>query len=311
MNKRNLRLAFAGTPRLAATVLKALLKQERHTVTDVFTQPDRPAGRGRKLVKSEVKLLAEDYGLPEHQPCRPEQIDPDYLLRDLDLLVVVAYGMILSAELLNRPKLGCINIHTSLLPRWRGAAPIQRAIQAGDTETGISIMQMDAGLDTGPIYLQRHCPIQPDDTSGSLHDRLAMMGSLCLLEVLDKMASNQHDPIPQDDKLATYAKKISKDEAVIDWSLDAVTLDRMVRAYNPSPVAHTELNGVKMRIWRSQPQNKTTGSPAGTVLTCSKSGIDVATGNGQLRILELQLPGKRVMTSGEFLNGRPDFLKSS
>jgi len=311
VNKRNLRLAFAGTPRLAAIVLKTLLEQEHHTVTDVFTQPDRPAGRGRRLVKSEVKLLAEDYGLPEHQPCRPEHIDPDYLLSDLDLLVVVAYGMILPAELLNRPKLGCINIHTSLLPRWRGAAPIQRAIQAGDTETGISIMQMDAGLDTGPIYLQRHCPIQPDDTSGSLHDRLAMMGSLCLLEVLDEMASNQHDPIPQDDKLATYAKKISKDEAVIDWSLDAVTLDRMVRAYNPSPVAHTKLNGMKMRIWRSQPQNKTTGSPAGTVLTCSKSGIDVATGNGQLRILELQLPGKRVMTSGEFLNGRPDFLKST
>ena len=311
MNKRNLRLAFAGTPRLAATVLKALLEKECHTVTDVFTQPDRPAGRGRKLLKSEVKLLAEEYELPEHQPCRPEQIDPDYLLKDLDLLVVVAYGMLLPAELLDRPKLGCINIHTSLLPRWRGAAPIQRAIQAGDTETGISIMQMDAGLDTGPIYLQRRCPIQPDDTSGSLHDRLAQMGSQCLLEVLDKMASNQHNSIPQDDKLATYAKKISKDEAVIDWSLGAVTLDRMIRAFNPSPVAHTELNGVKMRIWRSQPQNKISGSPAGTVLACSKSGIDVATGNGQLRILELQLPGKRVVTAGEFLNGRPDFLKSS
>jgi methionyl-tRNA formyltransferase len=302
-------LAFAGTPGLAATVLKALLEQEHHTVTDVFTQPDRPAGRGRKLVKSEVKLLAEDFELPIHQPCHPEQIDPDSLLSDLDLMVVVAYGMLLPAELLSRPKLGCINIHTSLLPRWRGAAPIQRAIQAGDTETGISIMQMEAGLDTGPIYLQRRCPIQPDDTSGSLHDRLAQMGSQCLLEVLDKMASNQHDSIPQDDKLATYAKKISKDEAVIDWSLNAVTLDRMVRAYNPSPVAFTELNGVKMRIWRSQPQNKISESPAGTVLACSKSGIDVATGNGQLRIHELQVPGKRVVTAGEFLNGRPDFLK--
>jgi methionyl-tRNA formyltransferase len=229
----------------------------------------------------------------------------------LDLLVVVAYGMLLPAAVLDRPKLGCINVHTSLLPRWRGAAPIQRTIQAGDTGSGISIMQIEAGLDTGPIFLQRRCPVRPDDTSGSLHDRLAHMGSQCLLDVLDQMASNQHKAIPQNNELATYAKKITKEEAMIDWSLDAVSLDRMVRAFNPVPVAHTELNNVRMRIWRTQILDEKTELPAGTVVTCSKSGIDVATGKGQLRILELQLPGKRVVTAGEFLNGSPNFQSSS
>ncbi|OGT35625.1 MAG: methionyl-tRNA formyltransferase [Gammaproteobacteria bacterium RBG_16_51_14] len=310
MNKRNLRLAFAGTPDLAAVVLKTLLEAKRQAVTDIFTRPDRPAGRGRRLVRSNVKILAENYQIPLHQPSGPEQIDPENLLSHLDLLVVAAYGMLLPPGLLVRPRLGCINIHTSLLPRWRGAAPIQRAILAGDTETGISIMQMDAGLDTGPVYLQRSCPIQADDTSGSLHNRLAQMGSQCLLEVLDQMACDCHRAIPQNNDLATYARKITKGEAMIDWSLDAATLERMVRAFNPAPVAHTELNGVCMRIWRSQSLDKITGLPPGRVAGCARTGIDVATGSGLLRILELQLPGKRVMSAGEFLNGRPDFQSS-
>ena len=301
-------MAFAGTPELAAVVLKKLLEDKRHTVTDIFTQPDRAAGRGRKLAKSEVKILAENNHIPVHQPSGPGQIDPENLLSHLDLLVVVAFGMLLPAALLARPRLGCINVHTSLLPRWRGAAPIQRAILAGDAETGISIMQIDAGLDTGPVYLQRTCPILPEDTSGTLHDRLAQIGAQCLLEVLEQMACGNQRAIPQNNELASHAGKIKKEEALIDWSLDAVTLERMVRAFNPAPVAYTELNGIEMRIWRTQILEKNHCSPAGSIVACGKHGIDIATGKGGLlRILELQLPGKRVMSAGEFLNGRPGF----
>ncbi|MBI4005139.1 MAG: methionyl-tRNA formyltransferase [Gammaproteobacteria bacterium] len=308
MSKPNLRLAFAGTPELAATTLEALLERSRHTVTRVYTQPDRHAGRGRRLATSMVKQLALKHDLEIFQPETTAEIDPENDLSKVDVLIVVAYGMLLPEKILNRPTYGCINVHTSLLPRWRGAAPIQRAIQWGDTETGITIMQIDAGLDTGPILAQVKCSIRPDDTAGSLHNRLATLGGACLLETLDKMTTYDIKPVPQDNSLATYARKISKAEADLDWSLSAIELERTIRAFNPSPVTHTKLNGFKLRIWQAKIVDKSTDDPPGTVIACHKSGIDVATGKGILRLLKIQPPGKRILNSTEFLNGRPDFV---
>ncbi|MBM2829413.1 MAG: Methionyl-tRNA formyltransferase [Gammaproteobacteria bacterium] len=308
MIKPNLRLAFAGTPELAATALEALIKRSPHIVTTVYTQPDRHAGRGQKLALSAVKQLALKHGLSILQPPSPAEIDPDTQLARVDVLVVVAYGVLLPEKLLNRPRYGCINIHTSLLPRWRGAAPIQRAIQAGDSETGITIMQIDTGLDTGPILAQVKCPIAAEDTSGSLHDKLAALGATCLLETLDNIAANNINPVPQDNSMATYARKITKAEARVDWSLPAIELERTVRAFNPSPVAYTELNGLKLRIWQARIIDQSAHDSPGAVIACHRSGIDVATGKGILRLLKVQPPGKRILSIAEFLNGRPDFV---
>jgi methionyl-tRNA formyltransferase len=225
----------------------------------------------------------------------------------VDLLIVAAYGMLLPETIIDAPTYGCINVHTSLLPRWRGAAPIQRAIQAGDRETGITIMQMDSGLDTGPILLQKKCPISATDTSGNLHDRLASLGSVCLLEVLDKMISGNLDPVDQDESQACYAEKITKSEAMIDWTESATNIDCAIRAFNPAPICHTELQGLALRIWQAEVLDIESTSPAGEIIHSGKAGIDIATGQGVLRVLQLQPQGKRAMTVADFLNGNPTF----
>ena len=309
MTKSHLRLGFAGTPTLAATVLESLLNHN-YQVEIVYTQPDRQAGRGRKLQYSPVKNIALHHKLNVMQPETPDAIDPDNHLSELDLLVVVAYGLLLPATILGRPRLGCINIHTSLLPRWRGAAPIQRAIEAGDRETGVSIMQMDDGLDTGPVLAQMRCPINDDETSGSLHEKLAVLGAKCLIETLEKIAAGQITPTSQDSTHATYANKISKAEARLDWTKPAILLERQVRAFNPAPVAYTEINNLQFRIWEALCINKSFNANPGAILACNKSGVDIATGDGIIRLLKIQPAGKRIMTIQEFLNGRPDFFSN-
>ena len=225
--------------------------------------------------------------------------------------MVVAYGLLLPAAALNRPRLGCINVHTSLLPRWRGAAPIQRAIEAGDTETGITIMQMDQGLDTGPVLAQAHCPILPGETSGTLHDKLAALGAAALSETLGKLATSSVTPVPQDHQLATYAAKITKTEARLDWNRPAIALERQIRAFNPAPVAYAEFHGELIRIWKAQviePGHVVEQIP-GTILDYGRSGVDIATSEGVLRLLEIQPPGKRRMPVADFLSGRPDYFR--
>ena len=307
LRQKELRIAFAGTPELAATILRSLLETSKHQITMVLTQPDRPSGRGRKLTASAVKMLALENGLAVLQPSASELLALKDRIEELDLMIVAAYGMLLPESILNAPTQGCINVHTSLLPRWRGAAPIQRAIQAGDKETGITIMQMDSGLDTGPILLQKKCPINPSDTSGNLHDRLASLGSECLLEVLEKLIAGDLDPVKQDESQACYAKKITKAEARIDWTESATKIDCAIRAYNPAPICHTELQGQILRIWQSEVLESESTFPAGEVIQSGKAGIDITTGHGVLRILQLQPQGKRAMSVADFLNGNPDF----
>jgi methionyl-tRNA formyltransferase len=300
-----LKIIFAGTPEFAATALSALLTT-RHQVVAVYTQPDRPAGRGRKLQPSPVKQLALEHGIEVRQPAKLKEAADQAALRELDadLMVVVAYGLLLPQAVLDAPRLGCINIHASLLPRWRGAAPIQRAILAGDEESGVTIMQMEAGLDTGPMLHILPTPILRDDTGGSLHDRLAELGARALLESLSAIAEGSLIPRPQDDALATYAKKLDKGEARIDWRQTAAEIDRQVRAFNPWPVAQCDINGQVMRIWQARPVEGELPptAQAGQVVGAGKAGIDVATGSGILRILELQLPGKRALSAADFLN---------
>jgi len=310
VNKVGLRLAFAGTPELAAIVLNDLLRHGTHSISFVITRPDKPAGRGRKRVQSPVKSMAEQRGLPVLQPQNPSDLDPDKALVQMDVLVVVAYGMILPQEILGRPRLGCINVHTSLLPRWRGAAPMQRAIQAGDSKTGVTIMQLAAGLDTGDILLQQECAISPGETAGTLHDKLANLGGACLLEALQHLERQTITPRKQNQHLVTYANKISKREASINWDMTAMELERLIRAFNPAPVAHTVIQGVAMRVWEADvlPQSAQVLNP-GTIIEIDVNGIIVATGEGMLRIKRLQLPGKKVITAKEFLNGHPDLLR--
>ncbi len=300
-----LKIIFAGTPEFAATALAALLTTS-HRVVAVYTQPDRPAGRGRKLQPSPVKLLALEHGIEVRQPARLKDPADQAALAELeaDLMVVVAYGLLLPQAVLDAPRLGCINIHASLLPRWRGAAPIQRAILAGDEESGVTIMQMEAGLDTGPMLHILKTPILLDDTGGSLHDRLAELGARALLESLAGIADGSLPPRKQDDSLATYAGKLDKGEAMIDWTRPASELDRQVRAFNPWPVAQCDFEGQVMRLWQTLPieADAPAGVSPGSVVEAGKSGIDVATGRGVLRILQLQMPGKRAMSAADFLN---------
>ena len=301
-----LSVAFAGTPEFAAQALDAILKAG-YAVPLVLTQPDRPAGRGMKLSPSAVKQLALAHGIEVDQPEKLRTDAQRARLADCapDVLVVAAYGLILPKAVLELPRLGCINIHASLLPRWRGAAPIQRAIQAGDRQTGVTIMRMDAGLDTGPMLLVKTCPISDRDTAASVHDRLAVLGAEALLEALPGVADGSLAAQPQDESGACYAQKLDKAEALIDWTRPAIEIDRLVRAFIPWPVAQTELDGKPLRIWRCSVQPGIGGAAQpGCVVAADQRGIDVVTGNAVLRIHELQPPGKRVMSAAEFLNAR-------
>ncbi|SIT69754.1 methionyl-tRNA formyltransferase [Ectothiorhodosinus mongolicus] len=302
-----MRVVFAGTPEFAVPALQALIDADNRVVA-VYTQPDRPAGRGRKLQASPVKQTALRAGIPVEQP--PHFKDPEALARlaeyQPDLMVVAAYGLLLPQTLLDIPRFGCINIHASLLPRWRGAAPIQRALLAGDAQTGISLMQMEAGLDTGPVLRTQACAIEASDTAQSLHDRLAAIGADVLLQGIEDLQQGRFQAKPQDEALATYAKKLTKAEAEIDWTESAIQLDRRVRAYNPWPVAYTTCQGHTVRLWESAVQDQSAASPVspGLVLAESAQGIDVATGASILRIMRLQWAGSKALSAAEFLAGR-------
>ena len=307
---KKLKLIFAGTPDFAARHLAALLSSD-HEVVAVYTQPDKPAGRGQKLTASSVKELALTHNLPVYQPAslRKEEAQAELAALGADLMVVVAYGLILPKAVLDTPPLGCINVHGSLLPRWRGAAPIQRAIWAGDDETGVTIMQMDVGLDTGAMIRKVNCPIAADDTSASLYDKLAELGPLALVDTINAMAAGETAADAQDDALANYAEKLSKEEARIDWSMDAVTIERCIRAFNPWPISWFEVADQTIKVWQAKVIASEHGQQPGTLLNADKQGIDIATGQGILRLLTLQPPGKKAMSVADLLNSRRDWFE--
>lgn len=298
-----LKVIFAGTPEFAASSLAALLGSE-HEVLAVYTQPDRPAGRGRKLTASPVKALALENNLPVLQPLslRDEAAQQELAALNADVMIVVAYGLILPEPVLAAPRLGCVNVHASLLPRWRGAAPIQRAILAGDAETGVTIMQMDKGLDTGDMLHIVRCPIESTDTAEILHDRLAELGSKALLDALTEIAQGTAQPKKQDDAQSNYAEKLQKAEAQIDWTQSAEQLSRTVRAFNPWPVAFTKFDEKNLRIWLAEAVQAEVQDAPGTVVAESRDGIDVATGDGILRVTQLQMPGGKSLSAEQFLN---------
>lgn len=308
MNK--LKLIFAGTPDFAARHLAALLSSD-HEVVAVYTQPDKPAGRGQKLTASPVKELALAHALPVYQPAslRNEEAQVELAALGADLMVVVAYGLILPKAVLDTPRLGCLNVHGSLLPRWRGAAPIQRAIWAGDAETGVTIMQMDVGLDTGAMIRKVSCTIASDETSASLYDKLAELGPQALVDTLNAIAAGDTTAEAQDDALANYAQKLSKEEARIDWSMEAVAIERCIRAFNPWPISWFEVAEQTIKVWQATVIDSDHGQPVGTLLKADKQGIDVATGKGVLRLLTLQPPGKKAMSVPDLLNSRRDWFE--
>ena len=302
-----MRVVFAGTPEFAATVLRALLGS-RHEVAAVYTQPDRPAGRGRRLRASPVKALAEAQGIGVVQPATLGTKEAQTALRTLapDVIAVAAYGLMLPEEVLAVPSGGCINVHPSLLPRWRGAAPIQRAILAGDTRTGVSIVLMDAGLDTGDVLARTEIPIHPADTAGSLHDRLAALGARLLVRTLDRLLQAKAGAEPQHAPDAVHAARIEKHDARLDWQRSAAALDRVVRALNPAPVAFTTLAARRgrrrLKVWRARPVAGEAGEPPGRIMRASRAQIEVATGDGRLALLEVQREGGRCMPVDEYAN---------
>ena len=301
-----LRILFAGTPEFAVPPLRQLIDRECPPVA-VLTQPDRPAGRGRRILASPVKQLAIEAGIPVHQPSTLKSGQVREILEGLaaDLMIVVAYGLILPAEILQVPRFGCWNIHASLLPRWRGAAPIQRAIEHGDRESGICIMQMDEGLDTGPVIHRVRTPLDERETGGSLHDRLAELGASALLECLKTLAAKGRiEAEPQLVGGASYARKLNKSEAEIDWGEPAEVLERRIRAFNPWPVAWCMIGDERTRIWKSRVVNEQHESEPGRVLVSGRNGIDIATGQKILRLLELQRPGKSRVSVADYLNAR-------
>ena len=297
-----MKIIFAGTPEFAASALGALLKE--HQIVAVLTQPDRPSGRGMQLTASPVKQLAMKHGLPVLQPTtlKAEEAQQTLAAIDADVMVVAAYGLILPKAVLQRPRLGCLNIHASLLPRWRGAAPIQRAILAGDTETGITIMQMDEGLDTGGMLLKKQCAITVEETAGTLHDKLAELGAQAIVEALRKLEFGDLHPEPQEPLLATYAAKLLKSEAQLDWNQSASQLERAVRGYFPFPVAYTFLRETPIKILRARLVEGRTDT-AGTIIEVTKSHILVACGNGCLALETLQKPGGKALPAAQFVQG--------
>lgn len=305
---RPLRIVFAGTPDFAAHYLEVLLENTADQIVAVYTQPDRPAGRGKKLQASPVKKHAEQHQIPVYQPVSLKDPDAQKDLQALnpDLMIVVAYGLLLPQAVLDIPTQGCINVHASLLPRWRGAAPIQRAIEAGDKKSGITVMQMDAGLDTGDMLAISECDISAMDTGGSLHDKLLICGESALIDVLNQIRGDRLDPQPQDDRQSTYAPKISKQEAAIHWLETADLIERKIRAFYPFPIAHTEIEQQRVRIHQafvvaemSAPKELLPGQ----IIQSTSQGIDVATGQGVVRIKQLQMPGKKAMSVDDVLRG--------
>ncbi|MEZ9041277.1 MULTISPECIES: methionyl-tRNA formyltransferase [unclassified Vibrio] len=307
---QSLRIVFAGTPDFAARHLAALLSSE-HEVVAVYTQPDRPAGRGKKLTASPVKNIALENNIPVYQPENFKSDEAKQELAELnaDIMVVVAYGLLLPQVVLDTPRLGCINVHGSILPRWRGAAPIQRSIWAGDKETGVTIMQMDIGLDTGDMLSIATLPIEATDTSASMYEKLACLGPDALVECLADIASGKAVAEKQDDELANYAKKLSKEEARINWSDEAAHIERCVRAFNPWPMSHFEAAENSIKVWQSRVAEQTSDKPAGTILQADKTGIYVATGQGVLVLEQLQVPGKKAMSVQDILNSRASWFE--
>lgn len=304
-----LRIIFAGTPDFAAKHLAALL-ETNHQIVGVLTRHDKPAGRGKKLTPSPVKVLAEKHQLPVFQPVSLRDAENQQWIkeRNADLMIVVAYGLILPQAVLDIPRLGCLNVHGSLLPRWRGAAPIQRSIWAGDAETGVTIMQMDAGLDTGDMLYKAICPITLHDTSATLYEKLAITGPQALIHTVDMLSLGQCVPEKQDDSLANYAEKLSKEEARIDWQQDASHIERCIRAFNPWPMSHFTVEEQLIKVWQAEVISGTHNKQPGTIISADKKGISIATGNGILNITQLQPPGKKAMSAQDILNSRREWF---
>jgi methionyl-tRNA formyltransferase len=311
---QSLRIVFAGTPDFAARHLAALLSSE-HNVIAVYTQPDRPAGRGKKLTASPVKNIALEHDIPVFQPENFKSEESKKELADLDaeIMVVVAYGLLLPQAVLDTPKLGCINVHGSVLPRWRGAAPIQRSIWAGDAETGVTIMQMDIGLDTGDMLKIETLPIESKDTSATMYEKLAELGPNALIDCLSDIASEKTIPVKQDDSLANYAKKLSKEESRIDWTLDASYIERCVRAFNPWPMSYFIIGDSEsldnIKVWSSRVEKSDSKQVAGTILKADKTGIYIATGADVLVLEKIQIPGKKAMPVQDVLNSRGSWFE--
>lgn len=300
-----MKIIFAGTPPFSVPALQALTAAG-HEIALVLTQPDRPAGRGMKTTVGAVKLLAQQRKFPLLQPYSLKQAEFHAQLAAIgaDIMVVAAYGLILPSAVLNIPRLGCLNIHASLLPRWRGAAPIQRAILAGDRETGITIMQMDQGLDTGAILLQRSIAIVRDDTAQTLHDKLALLGAPCIVEALARLQQERLSAIPQNEAVARYAPKLQKDEAEIDWQLSAQSISQAVRAFNPRPGACSQVRGIHMKVWQASVSGDTAGEP-GEIVAASRDGIVVVCGEGSLILEIVQKSAGKKLTAAQFLTGHP------
>ncbi len=298
-----MKLVFAGTPEFAVPALDAL-HAAGHELVGVFTQPDRPAGRGRKLQASPVALRAEALGLAVHKPLKLHA-EAQAVLHELapEVMVVVAYGLLLPQAVLDIPKRGCLNIHASLLPRWRGAAPIARAVEAGDGETGITIMRMDAGLDTGPMLLLERTPLSAEMTAAQLHDALSPMGGRLIVEALARLQRGDLPEQAQPAQGMTYAKKLSKEEARLDWAQPAATLARRVRAFNPAPVAWSELDGERIRLWNARALDRVSGAAPGTIVAADAEGLRIACGEGELLITELQRPGGKALDAAQAVRG--------